>query len=767
MDHQPSRRNIGGLQCALLCALCASVSFAPFLFRDGGFFHVWSDFNAQQIPFGMALHNALDGLNPGGWTWSYDLGMSTIQAFSFYAMGSPFYWVSLLFPVSWYPMLTGWIYILKYTAAGVAAYYYIRRFTKGETGAIVGALMYAFSAFQSTNLMFYHFHDVVALFPLLLTGMEKVLENPRSRGFLIIAVFINALNNYYFFVLEAVFCVGYFLFRAFGREGKTIRRIGRDCLNCLLCGIWGMAMAAILLVPSILYILQSPRADRSVTAADLFWDFRWLAFTVRGLLLPGDTMAFQSAFYSEEYGSVAAWLPTAGLGLCLAYLLKNKLKRGTWLSRMIPVLLLMSASPVLSSVFLLFREVTYRWWFMMVLLTALAGAKVIDEEKKYPVKKCLAFYFLLVFIFCAGIITVHAVRPDMGFLNEPGRFMAYGGIALGGILLLLLLCRFGKLNSRMTVATVCLMCAGTTVLTLNCYRMKDDFAEQKTYLERGMQLEVLDPQYRYNLANNQIMLPGGGSGLTVFSSTLSKGEREFDLLFDFGSRNHSMDKTLIRGLPELFAAKYRFSSDPEGQIPVGQVMENGEILYVLQQDACPIGFAMDHYILRDQLAEIREEKRGVALLYAAVIDPEEEEKISDLCTNLSPEQIPLEDDLSGIVAKNTKNRVSNFERDSRGFRCTSDYTEPRMVYFSVPNEGGWTATVDGTEQEILSSAGMMLLRVPAGRHEIEFAYSTPGYSAGRIISLTAAAIFVLCGLFAPFMIKFRRCFGGEKHDDPR
>ena len=84
------------------------------------------------------MHNALGELNIGGWTWSYDLGMSTIQAFSFYGLGSPFVWISMLLPVQLYPYLAGWIYILKYTVAGVTAYSLIRRFTKGETGAVNG-----------------------------------------------------------------------------------------------------------------------------------------------------------------------------------------------------------------------------------------------------------------------------------------------------------------------------------------------------------------------------------------------------------------------------------------------------------------------------------------------------------------------------------------------------------------------------------------------------------------------------------------------------
>ena len=164
---------------------------------------------------------------------------------------------------------------------------------------------------------------------------------------------------------------------------------------------------------------------------------------------------------------------------------------------------------------------------------------------------------------------------------------------------------------------------------------------------------------------------------------------------------------------------------------------------MLQSDACPIGFAVDHYILRDQLMTVDEENRGAVLLYAAVIDPEEEETVSGLCKELDPEEIPADPDLSGIVAGNTENRVRNFERDSRGFRCTTEYTEPRAVWFSVPYDGGWTARIDGEKQDILPSGGMMLLRVPAGSHEIIFTYITPGYTAGSIVTILSGAAFIL------------------------
>lgn len=744
--RRQNRGKYAGWQCALLCALTAFAAFVPFLFQEGGFFRVHADFNWQQLPFGMALHNAIADGNIGGWCWSYDVGMSTVQAFSFYALGSPFYWISLVFPASWYPYLVGWIWILKYTVAGVTAFYFLRRFTRLDRSAMIGAVMYAFSGFQAVNLLYYHFHDAVALFPLLLLGLDKILEEPKNRGTFIFAVFINAITNYYFFVMETVFCAVYFLFRRRFVRGDA-KGFFRDLGNCLGCGIWGAAMAAALLLPGALYVLQSPRAKPSLLLTDLFRDSCWFLFVLRSFLLPGDTLCWQSAFYGDQYDSVAAWLPLAGLGLCLAYLLKHKWKNNSWLSRMLIVLLAVSFSPLVSSGFLLFSEFTGRWLFMLTLLAALATAKVLDGEgegngpEAYPVRKALLWTLAATAAFCVLVYTRPWDNQTPTLVYFPERFLIYAGIAAGGLLLLLLLRRFGKLNSMITLALVCVFAAGTTGYTLYTYRSFTGDGTDPLNVKIGEQLETHDPQYRYVLTNNQLMLPGGGSGMTVFSSTISTGVREFDELFDFFSSNRCMYKTKYPGLAELFAAKYNVRAEKGNHTPVQEITAEGNTRYVLELDACPIGFAVDHVILKDELLKIDLEKRGIALLHAAVVDPEAAEALAGLCETYTAETVPLEEDLTEIVKQNTENAVRDFTRDSRGFRCTSDFPAAKAVYFSVPMDDGWTAKIDGEKQEILSSGGMMLLQVPAGRHEIEFTYTTPGWNAGLWISVISIVAF--------------------------
>lgn len=161
--------------CFWASLLTAVLSFAYFIIKGHGAFTVVDDFNSQQLTFAAAIQTALKENGLGEWCWNLDLGSSLITGFSFYDLGSVFYWLSFLFPKAWFPYIIGEIYILKYVVASLTAYLYLKLFVDNKNYAVIGALLYAFSGFQTTNLMFYHFHDVVAFFPLLLLGLELML----------------------------------------------------------------------------------------------------------------------------------------------------------------------------------------------------------------------------------------------------------------------------------------------------------------------------------------------------------------------------------------------------------------------------------------------------------------------------------------------------------------------------------------------------------------------------------------------------------------
>lgn len=67
---------------------------------------------------------------------------------------------------------------------------------------------------------------------------------------------------------------------------------------------------------------------------------------------------------------------------------------------------------------------------------------------------------------------------------------------------------------------------------------------------------------------------------------------------------------------------------------------------------------------------------------------------------------------------------------------TVDLSEDKLLCLTVPYDNGWTAYVDGKEQEVLRvNYAFLGLELPEGHHEIEFRYFTPGLKEGLWVSL--------------------------------
>lgn len=373
----------GMLRCIVISLITAIVTFAPFIYRGGGAFTVVDDFDSQVLPFAAAVWNTIHSDDIGQWVWNLDLGSSLITGFSFYNLGSPFYWISLLFPRGSYPYLAGPLYMVKYVVASLTAYIYLCHFIRdngphGKDCAIIGALLYAFSGFQTTNLEF-HFHDAVAFFPLLLWGIENI-DNRTKRPAFIAAIWINCLVNYFFFIQEVVFMVIYYVVRYWNED---IRTFIRRAFACIVCGLLGVGMAAVLFLPSILYIMGNDRSDMALYLNNLVYDSKSLLFMLKGMIMPGDAMQDHSALRSQVWDSTSCYLPLTGLSLVFAFMRKSH----SWIKHLLILLFVISFLPIAQSGFLLFTVVYQRWWFMFVLIMALASVQVLEQRDLYPISQ--------------------------------------------------------------------------------------------------------------------------------------------------------------------------------------------------------------------------------------------------------------------------------------------------------------------------------------------------------------------------------------------
>lgn len=93
------------------------------------------------------------------------------------------------------------------------------------------------------------------------------------------------------------------------------------------------------------------------------------------------------------------------------------------------------------------------------------------------------------------------------------------------------------------------------------------------------------------------------------------------------------------------------------------------------------------------------------------------------------------------AAEKLRSSSWNGEFDGNGIRGTFSLDAPGILQFSLPYGKGWTASVDGTEAEVLRCGGMYMgLKLDAGAHEVQLRYETPGLRMGICISIVAVVL---------------------------
>ena len=87
-----SRKNY--LKIFFIGFLSLFVILLPIIIYTGGYYIYYGDYNSQQIPFYLHSHEFIksEGL---GWDWGTDLGANFVGSYSFYLLGSPFFWLTI------------------------------------------------------------------------------------------------------------------------------------------------------------------------------------------------------------------------------------------------------------------------------------------------------------------------------------------------------------------------------------------------------------------------------------------------------------------------------------------------------------------------------------------------------------------------------------------------------------------------------------------------------------------------------------------------
>lgn len=774
----------------LTALIMGAVLLLPFVVIDGGYFIFYGDYNAQQIPFYKTCINALRDGNTG-WNWQTDLGANFVGSYSFYTLGSPFFWFAAMFPVGWSQYLMAPLLAVKLGLASLFAYMYIRRFTSKPQSALIGGLLYAFSGFSMYNIFFNHFHEAIVFFPLLLIGLEEAVLNKR-RGFFALTVALNAFVNYFFFIGECVFLVVYFLTRFLMDKDFRPGLKGFACLA--FESVAGVMLAGILFVPSIFQVLDVPRSTNMLTD----WGFLFYKSEQRyGLILqsmffPPDVSARNSMFSeaNAKWSSVALYLPLFSMAGVIAFV---KDAKGHWARVLLPVCLAMAMVPGLNSAFVLFNNNFYtRWFYMPELICCMAT--VIALEKPDTINLKIGFKACAVTVGTMAVLALFApftkteeITAADGTKEKVSsvmpRFLADEDMspsvwitpllaAAFLVVLYLVIVRRGQLKRAEFTKRV------TTVTMICCLMLGYYFVGYGRILgpyvgdyNKTVSADIqIDDTSFYRIEapdeiNNANML-WGKSSLKSFTSIIPSSTFEFyDLLGIERSVNSAPDndKYALRALTRV---KYVILPQDMSEKRRDEILDDmkiysydkscGEWDVYSTSLALPMGFSYDHYVTEKTMKSSSDKDK--LMIRAVTLTDEQAEKYSDILTKLDSGSVGMnsydvfqKDALERIISG-----VSDFTVTKTGFTAKSEYDTDKLVVFSVPYDNGWSARIDGENAEIEKvNGGLMGLRVPAGKREIAFTYSTPGFTLGVIFTIVGAVLIAAYILVFRFVLRER------------
>ena len=781
---------------SFIVSACITVPFVIFEWIKTGspIFLYYGDYNAQQICF---YENCVRMVRNGdfGWDWVTDMGSNFIGSYSYYMLGSPFFWLMCLFPSTWAPYLMAPMYMVKYIVAALIAYAYLQRFVKNKNYAVIGALLYSFSGFQIYNTFFNQFHDVVAFFPLLLIGVEEFVQNDR-KGLFALAVTINALINYFMFAGQVVFCFLYFFFRLPTKSFKiTLGKLGGLVIEAVL----GFAMSMFIFLPAATALMGNDRISNSYTgtiekiieyikagktdaARDsikslLVWrlkgNFYWQRYgqIFESYFFPPDIPSRVNFFSGHEtrWASISMYLPMFALsGVFATFTVKKR----RWLKGLMITLVIFSFVPILNSSFFLFNSSYYaRWLYMMILMFVLATVVSLEDKRtKWRVPTALMVFFCTVVAVPLGLIWHENEDGDLGLGYPPYlfRFWLYVGIAILGIALTAYIIRRyrgTRLFERALLYGVC----GMTVL-YGCVHITN--GKQYSYsshflVDQCIEGEVILPDphdefYRIDFFRTASTSTIDNLGIfwnyptiecfhTVVPPSIMEFYPKIGVTRNVGSRAESS----LYGLRAFTSTKYSFiesSKNNRKEKEDGTYTEkhnafgfsylesqNGYDIYI-NENFIPMGFAYREFMtVSDFELAYTAENRDKMLCKYLVVPDEEVDYYSQFMTRVNyPDKVLASSQVfEESVAERRKMACSEFSYSSDGFNAKITLDKPSIVYFSVPyEENGWSATVNGKETDVLRvTYGFVAVECEAGENEIVFEYSTPGFLVSSTVTV--------------------------------
>jgi uncharacterized membrane protein YfhO len=717
-----------------------------------------------------------------GWDWYTDLGANFIGSYSFYLLGSPFFWLTLLFPTAAVPYLLAPLLMLKFACIAVSGYVYIRRFAKTDQMEMLGALLYAFSGFHIYNIFFNHFHDPVAFFPLMLWGMEEAVQNKR-KGVFAFSVALCAMTNYVFFVGNCFFCVIYFIMRF---ANKSFKITWKTFFTLAFEAVLGFVMSLAIVLPAVLSVMTNNRLDRSyselkkaliyMTGDKVYWT-RY-GHILQSIFFPPDIPSRVNFFYGHttRWASNAAWLPLFGTTGVISYFFS---KRKKTLKFMIAFLVVCALVPVLNSIFVMGNTGYYaRWMYMIVLMLTLATVISLDDDT-------ISFRPGLIGngICCAAIAIPVALMwykdekkdeiMNLGRGQMPNWIWISIAVAAACIIATHFLVKYFRGTKSFPRVVASVLC-----VVILAYGWMHTLLGRSLGSDRDFLIDaaingelVLERDEFYRLDFYRTSSGGELDNLgyywdyptiQCFNSSVNTAILDFYPKIGVTRNVASRPESKYFGLRGFLSTKYSLvsTSKTSKHDTAGFTYYDTQLYYTYSTSKTersydiyvndyyiPMGFTYTHFMTEKEFERVSKEKRHALLCRYLVVPNDMVDYYSQFMTQVKygdivNSQLDEESYFQSCLDRLAGDVCDTFETSTNGATATINMKKNNLVFFSVPYDSGWSAYVNGKKVDVNQVYyGFMAVECPEGECDIELKYEMPGLKLGVVATIVSVLIF--------------------------
>lgn len=365
-----------------------------------------TDLKPEQFFFNMEFTNLMNQFfrtrTLPFYSWSMFLGTNFFASQTFYIMGDPFTWASLLLQGMNFFDRTLIIEVIKFFISAFSMYYFLRTIKISSKISFFGSLCYAFSGwavFFSGQLMFHSFYCLV---PLYFCGIEKYLISRKKMLFLVMTSVLLTTQWYFFYTLSFLTPL-YYIYR-YSLIKSNFKEFIPDTMKLIGTYFIGVMIAGIVLIPTICYMDGNNRIGLNTDL--VFQDPQVYLHFLISMFVPNYQYIYGVNIFETDWHvtrEICIWagsLP-ALLLIQIFWFKDSSYRRKTLL--FYAALLLIAVIPMGDAALHGFSDPSFRWTFLLILFNILTACWMLENYDQVDSSKIISMSIIVAFL-CIGII---------------------------------------------------------------------------------------------------------------------------------------------------------------------------------------------------------------------------------------------------------------------------------------------------------------------------------------------------------------------------